>query len=279
MTSQSFARPARPTFFRPLPPPVFAASTRTRLRQLALQVLERTPGNCPLQTHVVMCGFPRSGSTLLQLVAEACYPQARAYREEKSGLNAAKELIRTHPLMITKRPSDLFHVDEIREFYQPLRTAARFVLTTRDPRATLTSKYSGEALANVTRGPDGYVMSVAIWKQWFAHFRYVAQGDDTMIVEYADLVSDPLAVQQRYARFIGWQPQVSFDQFMESVPEGFETKALNGLRSFDTSNLDRWKQPKYADRIKEILDELPELPDLLVELGYEKDAGWTSAYR
>ena len=103
MTSQSFARPARPTFFRPLPPPVFAASTRTRLRQLALQVLERTPGNCPLQTHVVMCGFPRSGSTLLQLVAEACYPQARAYREEKSGLNAAKELIRTHGVRRDRR--------------------------------------------------------------------------------------------------------------------------------------------------------------------------------
>jgi hypothetical protein len=278
MRSPLLERPARPTFSVNRPT-VLAASARTRLRQLALQLLDRTPGCRALETHVVMCGFPRSGSTLLQLVAEACYSQARAYREEKSALNAAKELVRTHALMITKRPSDLFHVDEVREFYRPLRTRVRFVLTMRDPRATLTSRYSGEALANVTRGPDGFVMSVSNWKEWFAHFRYAAQGDDTMVVEYADLVTDPLAVQQRYAGFIGWQPQVPFDQFIESVPEGFETKALNGLRSFDTSNLARWKQDKYRDRIKQILDELPELPDLLIELGYETGSEWTRAYR
>jgi hypothetical protein len=279
MTSPRLEPPPRPTVFNKQRPVVVAAGARTRLRQMALQVLERMPGQCPLQTHVVMCGFPRSGSTLLQLVAETCYPQARAYREEKSAINAAKELVRTHPLMITKRPSDVFHVDEIREFYRPLRTSVRFVLTMRDPRATLTSRYSGEALANVTRGPDGFVMSVANWKEWFAHVRYAAQDADTMVVEFADLVTDPLAVQQRYATFIGWQPQISFDKFIESVPDGFETKALNGLRGFDTSNLTRWKQAKYSGRIKQILDELPELPELLIEMGYESDTGWAREYR
>ena len=278
MTPPMLERPALPSFVRDKSP-VVGRAARTRLRQVALQVLERTPGRSRLRTHVVICGFPRSGSTLLQLVAETCYSQARAYHEEKSALNAARELVRTHELMITKQPSDLFLVDEVREFYRPLRTQVRFVLTMRDPRATLTSRYSGKALANVTRGPDGYVMSVPGWKQWFAHFRYVAQGDDTMVIEYADLLSDPLAVQQRYGMFIGWQPQIPFDKFIESVPEGFETKALNGLRSFDTSNLDRWKQDKYRGRITQILDEFPELPQLLIELGYETNADWARDYR
>jgi hypothetical protein len=278
MTSPRLDPPPRPTFFEKRHRRV-GADSRTRLRQIALRVLERVPGRCQLETHVVICGFPRSGSTLLQLVAEACYPQARAYREEKAAINAARELVRTHALMITKRPADLFHVDRVREFYRPLSTAVRFVLTMRDPRATLTSRYSGEALANVTRGPDGYVMSVSNWKEWLAHFQYVAQGDDTMIIEYADLVTDPLAMQRRYAEFIGWQPQIPFDKFIESVPEGFATKALNGLRSFDTTNLERWKQDKYRDRIKQILDELPELPALLVELGYETDDTWAREYR
>lgn len=271
-------RPAPPSFLEPRRSGL-DVTAGMRMRQMALQVLERMPGRCPLHTHVVMCGFPRSGSTLLQLVAEACYPQARAYREEKAAINAARELVRTHALMITKRPRDLFHVDMIRDFYRPLRTRVRFVLTMRDPRATLTSRYSGEALANVTRGPDGYVMSVSNWKEWFAHFRYVSQAADTMIVEYADLVTDPLAMQQRYAEFIGWQPQIPFDKFTESVPEGFATKALNGLRSFDTANVARWKRDTYRDRIKQILDELPELPALLVELGYESDATWAREYR
>jgi hypothetical protein len=30
------------------------------------------PGLTPLQKHVVVCGFPRTGSTLLQLMVEAC---------------------------------------------------------------------------------------------------------------------------------------------------------------------------------------------------------------
>jgi hypothetical protein len=246
---------------------------------MTLQVLDRTPGFCPLHTHVVMCGFPRSGSTLFQLIAEACYPQARTYHEEKAAINAARELVRERPLMITKRPSDLFHVDEVRQFYAPLRTKVRFVLTMRDPRGTLTSRYSGEAASNVTRGPDGFVMSVSNWREWFAHFRYVSAGDDAMVVDYADLVTEPLAVQQRYADFIGWQPDIPFDRFMASVPDGFQTKALNGLRGLDASNLDRWKAPKYVERIKQILDELPELPDLLIELGYESDRAWVDAYR
>lgn len=270
--------PAPPTFLRRRRA-VLGSATRTMLRQLALQALERTPGRCPLDTHVVICGFPRSGSTLLQLVAEACYPQARAYRAEMSAINAARALVRSHPLMITKRPADLFSVDAIRRFYRPLRSHVRFVLTMRDPRATLTSRYSGAALANVTRGPDGFVMSVSNWKEWYAHFRYVAQAEDAMVVEYADLVSDAASVQRRYAEFIGWQPQIPFDKFMQSVPEGFQTKALNGLRAFDTSTLTRWREPKYRARIAQILDELPELPDLLVELGYETDSSWTREYR
>jgi len=70
MTSSRLERPPRPTFFTKRRRAVVGAAARTRLRQLALQVLDRVPGRCPLQTHVVMCGFPRSGSTLLQLVAE-----------------------------------------------------------------------------------------------------------------------------------------------------------------------------------------------------------------
>jgi hypothetical protein len=270
--------PGPPTFFKEYPP-VTAAGARMRLRQTALQLLELAPGRCPLRTHAVICGFPRSGSTLLQMVVEACYPHARVFRQEKAAINAARELVRTHGLMITKQPSDLFSADALRQFYAPLRTRLRFVLTMRDPRATLTSRYSGEALANMTRGPDGFVMSVGNWKEWFAHFRYVAASEDSIVVEYADLVTDPLAVQQRYAEFIEWMPEISFDNFMASVPDGFQVKALNGLRSFDTSNLERWKQEKYRQRITQILDEMPELPELLIELGYETSLEWTRAYR
>ncbi|MGE0593014.1 MAG: sulfotransferase domain-containing protein [Vicinamibacterales bacterium] len=272
------ARPPKPTFFD-FKPDRPGGALRTFVKRAILRTLDSGLAGVPrLDTHVVICGFPRSGSTLLQLIVESCYQGVRSYREEKSGVNAARELRRTHSLMITKKPSDLFLVDDIRAFYRGLHAQPRFVLTTRDPRAVLTSRYSGRALANTTRGPDGYVMSSEVWREWFTHFEYVSQGLDTLVVEFADLVKDPLSVQEHLSTFIGRAPDVPFDKFLDAVPEGFETKALNGVRSFDTSSLDRWREPKYRERIQQLLHEMPELPALLVRLGYEADAEWTREY-
>jgi len=258
---------------------VVGAGLRTAVRQAALSVLDRgVLGGCALQTHVVICGFPRSGSTLLLLIAEACYRNVRTYRQEKAALNAARELRRAHPVMITKRPSDLFQADEIRRFYEPLRTRPRFVLTMRDPRAVLTSKYSGKALSNTTRGPDGYVMSVDVWREWFAHFNYVKSGHDAIVVEFADLVTRPAMVQAQFVKLTGSTPAIPFDQFATAIPADFETKALNGVREFDAGSINRWRHPKYHDRIAQILEEMPELPRLLIELGYEQDETWADAY-
>ncbi|MGV3516391.1 sulfotransferase family protein [Luteitalea sp.] len=273
-------RPDPPSFFR-FRTPAPAAPLRRWLRRSALRLMDAgvLPGLRPLRTHVVICGFPRSGSTLLQLVAETCYPEARTYREEKSAFNAERELRRDSPLVITKQPSDLFQVDDILDFYRGLRPQAKLVLTTRDPRAILTSRYSGKASANVTRGPDGYVMSSGIWREWFAHFEYARQRYTPLVVEYADLVRTPGDVERAFSSYIGWKPTVPFDQFLGNIPGDFETKALNGVRAFDPSNLTRWQAPEHAGRIAALLDEMPDLPELLIRLGYETDTTWTAAYR
>jgi hypothetical protein len=173
--------------------------------------------------------------------------------------------------MITKRPDDVFDVDEIRHFYRRLKTRLRLVLTTRDPRAVLTSKYEFR--------PDAYVMTPEFWRASFMHFSHVLQGDDALVIEYADLITRPLWVQQEMSAFIGWEPRLPFDRFLESVPAGFETKPLNGLRSFDSSSLEKWRRPEFRDRIRQLLREMPELPERLVQLGYERDQAWTLNYR
>jgi hypothetical protein len=226
-----------------------------------------------------MCGFPRSGSTLLQLIVETCYPSAKSYRRERSAFNAERELKRTSPIMITKKPSDLFQVDDIMEFYDGLPAKPRLVLTTRDPRAVLTSRYSGRAAANVTRGPDGYVMSSANWREWYAHFEYVRRTYAPLVVEYADLIRSPGAVERAFSTYIGHEPDVAFEEFLGNIPGDFETKALNGVRAFDLSSLTKWQSPRHESRIRALLDEMPDLPQLLVSLGYEHDDAWTAPYR
>ena len=227
-------------------------------------------GLTPLSTHVVICGFPRSGSTLLLLMAETAFPEAKVFHEEKTGLKAAQQFWPgRQPLMITKRPNDVFFVDEIREFYCDRGTQVRFVLCARDPRAVLTSVHERQ---------PGYYVSPARWRAMYAHFLYVRPAADVLTVEFNDLVRTPQAVQERLAKFIGWRAASRFDEFTAAVPAGFDTRALNGVRPVDPSTIDKWRAPEHRERIRAMLQELPELPSVLIELGYETDTSWTDEY-
>jgi hypothetical protein len=219
---------------------------------------------------VTICGFPRSGTTLLLLMMEAAYPDAWTFHHERPALGAIhNEWPGRHRLLITKRPDDIFWLDEIRAAYRGRRTRPRFVLSVRDPRAVLTS-------VHVRR--SGYKVPAAKWRAVYEHLTYNRQFDDVLVVEYRDLVERPAVVQQCLAEFVGHAPSLSFDRFHEAVPAGFDLTALNGLRPLDPSTLDRWRADEHRDRIREILRELPELPQLLIELGYEADDSWVRAY-
>ncbi len=251
--------------------PGLLAPVKRQVKELVVQASERRwLGLTPLQTHVVICGYPRSGSTLLLLMAETAFPYARTYRQEKTGLKAAKQFWPGRArLMITKRPNDIFFADEIREFYAGRQTQVRFVLCARDPRAVLTSVHGSR---------EGYYVSPERWSAMHEHFQYVRQFPDVLTVEFNDLVRQPVVVQEQLTRFIGWEAAARFDQFHTTVPEGFDTLALNGVRPLDPAAIDKWRAPKHRERIREMLQALPHLPETLISLGYEKDAAWTADY-
>src|SRR5687767_14328183 len=84
------------------------APLRKWVRHCILDLIDRgNLGLRPLETHVVICGFPRSGSTLLLLMAEACFARAKTFHRERSALSAARTVWRNHSLMITKNPNDI----------------------------------------------------------------------------------------------------------------------------------------------------------------------------
>ena len=57
-------------------------------------------GLTPLRTHIVVCGLPRSGTTMLQLMLESALPDARRFGCEVSGWRAAMYRLRNHAVMI-----------------------------------------------------------------------------------------------------------------------------------------------------------------------------------
>jgi Sulfotransferase domain len=249
----------------------FLAPIRRRLKSLMLTAIDAGWfGLTPLQTHVVVCGFPRSGSTLLQLIAETCVTGLKGFGQEAPAVSMALWALRNHSVMLTKDPFDLFRVDEIRAFYAAKATKLRLVLTQRDARAILVSTHS--------RRPGGYYLTCEEWRAYYEHFRHARRGDDAAVVKYEDLVQRPAAVERQLQTFIGWTIHHPFDRFYEAVPTGFDAAALNGVRPLDPAAIDQWRQPRHHERIQRILQELPELPHVLIEMGYEPDTRWVQNY-
>lgn len=224
----------------------------------------------PLRTHVVVCGYPRSGSTLLQLQLGTCVSDVRAFNDEAYALVAAQCALRNHSYMVTKLPYDIFFFDEIRAFYARHPANVRFILTARDPRAILTSTRTGIE--------SGYHMRPSWWLDYYEHVSYAQQFADVVTVEYEDLVCRPAEVQRVLTEFIGWRVHRPFEQFHSAVPRGFRTLNLNGLRPLDPTRLNAWKHEQHRNRIEEVLREIPELPKYLIEMGYESDTSWVQDY-
>jgi hypothetical protein len=172
--------------------------------------------------------------------------------------------------MITKDPFDVFSLDEIRAFYATRQAKPRFIVTVRDPRAILTSIHANR--------PGGYYVRPCEILAYCEHVRYAQQFDDVLTVEYRDLVLQPAQVERSLTEFIGWHVHSPFDQFHTVASPDFDSGALNGLRPLDPRRLDAWKQDKHRDRIRQILRELPGLPEYLIETGYESDSSWMREY-
>jgi hypothetical protein len=227
-------------------------------------------GRTPLKTHVVICGFPRAGTTLLSLMMQVGYPRAKAFRKERAAIRVAYQTDRNHALMISKRPDDIFYAERLRSIYSGRRPALRFLLMMRDPRAILTSVHSS--------AKDRYYVSPARWRA--IHDRMVANRDkdDCLLIRFEDMISDSDSVQAAIQSFIGEQPDVPFTTYVDNVPEGFRSTALNGVRPLDAQATTKWRHPRHAARLRRLLAELPELPDVLMKWGYEKDTAWVNDY-
>lgn len=252
------------------------AAKRVAVRGLGDRGLLRAAGVAPLKTHAVVCGFPRTGSTLLQVMVEACVSGVDTYPGEVAALHAARFEPRTRPVLFTKRPDDVLDLDAIDAWYAKRPGDVRLVLTVRDPRDVLTSVHRA-----YTADRGYYVTPERFHATWRA-FRAARERGDALVLRYEDFVNDPDAAQRRLDGLIGWSTDAPFSQFharaqtreQDSMTEG----ALGGLRPVETAGVARWQKPVHASRITELLGSMPELAEACVDLGYETDDAWTAAF-
>jgi len=227
-----------------------------------------------LDTHIVICGFPRTGTTLLQLLIESCVEDICSFVGEVEAGWACRNANRRHRWMVTKRPDDISEIDRLRDWYRdhPGRLAA--LLPIRDPRDVLTSTHAGYPPSR------GYYCEPERWSAVHRRVRNLEGDADVTTLRYEDLVRCPQQVQdllderlglERIARFEDYE---SFAETKAHTLHDIDLGALGGIRPIDDQAVDRWEQPEHRDRLVAMLRVLPELPEAVRHWGYASDDGW-----
>lgn len=221
-------------------------------------------GNAPLDTHVIVSGFPRGGTTLLQAMLEVCIPCARIYGKEVRGITAAKYDINVAKFkyLVTKRPDDIFIFDTIREIYAKRKPSPKFILLSRDPRAVLTSRHR-------KNGSRPYVTAER-WRWFFKYWQIERHSGDVLAIRYEDLVNNSKKVQQSIENHIGVQFRCDISDYHKYIDNTFDSTALNGIRPLDSQTITRWKKTEYKAELEQLMHTVDELPSALDEMGYGK---------
>ena len=242
------------------PPP------RRLKERLAQGPLGRLAGVRPPGAHLVICGFPRTGSTLLQLMVESCLPGVRGFDGEVRALDVAGRAMRGARTLVTKRPDDVADIAAIRAACRAAGTRPVFVVLVRDPADCLTSTHKAYP---ATRG---YYLSPERWASIYDAIRAVETDPDVLILRYEDLVTDPASAEAGITEALGVPASRPFAAWQEGAAararDSMTEGALGGLRSLDAAGIGRGAGPEHAARLAEVEAALPQLPEMRARFGY-----------
>lgn len=242
----------------------------TRIKSSLIPIIDRGWfGLQPLNTHIAICGCPRSGTSLMLHILEACVEDAHTFGREVGAIKAATTALRNNRYMVSKLPRDIFVFDDIRALYSSRDADVKFVVMLRDPRGILTSIHP--------KRPGQYYVDIELWREAWEQIKAKAIGaDDCLIVRFEELLRDPKAIETRFVEFTACELTMPFEDF-HSAERDVVKPGID--RPLDTDVADNWQAAEHRDRIMQLIAELPELPEWLIEMGYETDTTWRDAYR
>ncbi|MEE8600440.1 sulfotransferase [Euzebya tangerina] len=246
---------------------------RVAKRLLRAAVDRGLPGTTPLDAHLVICGFPRSGSTLLQLVVDACVHDVCSFVGEVEARWAAQFANRNHRWLLTKRPADITAVDDVRCWYTRNPGRAVFLVTVRDPREVLTSTHKGYPPSR------GYYCEIERWQDVHRRIRAIEADPDVVVVSYEELTGQPSDVEARLGAELGWSLSIPFERFHERARASTELPAidvgaLGGVRPLQPPPTGRWAAASHRERMREVVRRAPEVLSACRHWGYTTDDHW-----
>ncbi len=272
----------------PLRPPGVLETQRLRINHLLSKILRSVVGY--QQHQVVICGFPRSGTSLLLNMMASSLPSFRHDTFESYVIH------RIHRIgdFITKAPMDVFNVRHLDRLNGNVKRLAIIVMI-RDVRDVITSRHP--------LLPDEYFIGHdhSWWpqdrhfKQWrfdapgvmaiFDEIERIRNRADVALVRYEDLVLDADVVQESLGVRFSLPFNGRFSEYHLSSVEPayrYEGRFLAKDKSLvqegspvNDTRVARWRrQPELWSRVREQFMACDRLFEVLATYGYESSRDW-----
>ena len=236
--------------------------------------------------HVVICGFSRSGTTLLYNLLLNTVRNHTFLDHEVSALGHLDD-----DDLVTKRPLDIFNVERIANGKRMRGRDVRFLMMLRDPRDMLLSRHEKVADDYFMDADHCYFLGdgkvaktnpgiLPTFEKLISLAATPALDGRLFCIKYEEFVDNLDAAQSRFEDAFGFafsKPLSAFYRPETLAAPDFRTAdgmaaALNGIRPVDGGSRGRWMND--PERIVSQFIKHPALFDMLEALGYETDRSW-----
>jgi hypothetical protein len=270
-----------------------------RRRELLRARLHRlvAPGARP-RKQIVICGFPRSGTSLLYNMLAAALPDFARDAFEESALRS----LWRYEDRLSKLPLDVMRLAQLAR--HNVHGKRIYVLVPlRDPRDLVTSIHPNvpgdyfigwDASYRVGLGDAGEPsLSMPGIRDILAALELAAvdRGFERIDVRYEDLVREPDRVERQLASRLGVTFRTHLADFHEQAERlpyrydaahtrpGADLSLAREAAPIDASRAGKWRDAIHRARIACEFGRHPELLALVRRWGYEPDDAWFAAYR
>lgn len=223
--------------------------------------------------HVIICGFPRSGTSLLHSLMQNSL-MGFNFLEKEVPATSVSDLKSS---IVTKRPLDSSGIGKISELLKDRKLY--FLFCIRDVRDLICSvhpesphDYFIDFTDQIGIFPDGSTGPYApgIRRYYWAHQKYTQL---IFTIKYEKLVSEPDYLQDQIFQYIDEPIKNRFSDFsIESKVSPGMISALNGVRAIDTNSVGIWR--RHPRRIWDEFTRTPLLFDVLSYFHYEQNREW-----
>lgn len=242
----------------------------------------------PRKTQITICGYPRSGTSLLYNMLASCLPGFHHDDFEHSCLEYVAQWRDT----LSKRPLDVFKIEKLVR-KNKLGKRQLVIVTIRDPRDIVTSRHprvpddyfiGWERCYRVdgARGPERVHPGIAAIATEIERLEHLP-GVEVVRVRYEDLVADPEGAQTELATRTGLAFDGRFSDFHAADRLAYRYEGRHAPRDpelvredrpVDASRAGRWRAAEHRKRIREEFAAHPGLLALVRRYAYETDDGW-----